>query len=99
MKFCKIIGATCFFLFLMPLLLAATQEPASPEKQLRDLTNQWRKDANNGKDLEARKRAMDGFAAMSSEVSSLVTSLQVGLTDLDDGIRLKAATGLAAIGP
>lgn len=74
-------------------------EPPLQVKDLIQLTNKWRKDVWDVKDIEARRNAVDGFRQLSAEMSSVVDSMRSRLHDRDDEIRMKAAQGLSSIGP
>src|SRR5262245_47729126 len=82
-----------------PLLTAQTPQPPASVRQLRDLTNKWRKDIHDGQDVEKRRQAVEGFMALTSELSGIVANLDSKLLDPDPEIRLNSAKGLANIGP
>src|SRR5690242_7263988 len=92
----KIVGIVGLIAILLPSLCTHAQpqpkEP-TPAKQLKDLTNQCRKDIQSS-DLETRRRAMDGFFELSKELASVVEQMNIRLNDQDDEIRLKAVVGL-----
>src|SRR5690349_21362271 len=96
------------FVFFLPLLIIFVESNSGMNGQhnshpsaieLRELTNKWRKDVQDFQNVDKRRTAVAGFVELSSELSNLVSILNSRLLDPDPEIRLKAAQGLANVGP
>jgi HEAT repeat protein len=85
-------------LLFLPCRSVQAQDERPQWHKLTDLTNQWRKDAINFEDVEARRRAVDGFAAIGREINEAVAVFSSRLTDQDGEVRVKAAKALYPFG-